>query len=106
MAFRHDELRQGLGLLRRPRRRLSPHGLQQGAHVLRRLRHGVVELEVGKGFVPQQGRPLGAKLHRLGDDGTVVPLTGTPAARHPGLEGFLPQVAALGKRQEGLDDGA
>ena len=53
-----------------PRRR--PHALEQPAHRLRGLRHGIVEAVAGKVGVAQQAGALGAQPHRLGDDRLVV----------------------------------
>ena len=57
-------------------------------------------------LVAEQPRALGAQRHHLGDDRLVVGLAAAVAARDPGAERLLAQIAARGKLQERLDAGA
>ena len=49
-----------------------PDGIEQRAHGLRRLRHDVVEFEMGEARIAEEFRAFGAKLDHLGDERTVV----------------------------------
>ncbi len=83
----------------------APHPLEQGAHRVGRLRHGLVELEGGEGRIAQKLRPLDPELDGLGDDRRVVGRAAHLAALHPGLEDRLAEVAPRRQGEEGLDHG-
>ena len=61
---------------------------------------------MGEGLVAEELRALGAQRHHLGDDRLVVGLAAVVAARDPGAERLLAQIAARGELQERLDAGA
>ena len=105
-ALLRDQLLQCVAVGERSLARRRPDLLQQAAHRLRRLRHGVVEAIVRKRRVAEQFRPLGAERHGLGDDRLVVGLAAGVAARDPGAERLLAEIAARRELQERLDAGA
>ncbi len=93
-------------LLSRPRHRLRPDGAQQIVHGFRRLRHGVVELQLGEIGVAEKLCFFGTQLERFGNDGAIVGFAAVSSPRHPGLESLFAEIATLGERQERLDDRA
>ncbi len=105
-ALRPDLRLQGGGLAKRLRPRRRPHRTEEVERRLRRLRHRVGEPEMREALIAEQAGPLGAERHRLGDDRPVVGGLARLAARRPGLEGGLAEVAAAGELQERLDGGA
>ena len=90
-------LRGGAGEGRRP------DFVEEPEHVLGRLGHGVVELEVREGLVAEKPGALRPEAHHLGDDGLVVGRAASVAAARPGAEGLLAQVAAAREGEERLD---
>ena len=56
-----------------------------------------------EGRVAEQLGALGTQLHRLGDELAIVVGVGVVAARDPGLEDFLAQIALFGKLQYWFD---
>jgi hypothetical protein len=58
------------------------------------------------GLLAEQLGALGAQRHRLGDRRLVVGRAALVAARDPGAERLLAQIAAGGELQERLDAGA
>ena len=86
--------------------RRRPDPIEQGAHRLRRFRHGVVEPVMGEGGIAEQPRALRPQRNHLGDDRLVVGGAAAVAARDPGAKDFLPQVATGRELQERLDAGA
>ncbi len=103
LAFLLHQLLHGVAVGERAPARRGPDPVEQAAHGLRRLRHRVVEPVLREGLVAQQPRALGAQRHHLGDDRLVVGFAAAVAARDPGAERLLAQVAARGKLQERLD---
>ena len=83
--------------------RRRPHPLEQRAHRLRRLRHGVVEPVMGERRIAEQPRALDAQRHHLGDHRLVVGGAAAVAARDPGAEDFFAQIAPRRELQERLD---
>ncbi len=103
MAFGLHHRLHGVAVRHGASARRRPDAVEQSAHRLRRLRHGVVETEFRKCLIAEEPRALDAQLHHLGDDRLVVGRAAAVAARDPGAERFLPQVAARRKLQERLD---
>jgi hypothetical protein len=92
--------RVALGERTRPRRR--PHGVEQPARRVPTPGHGVGEHVIGEARIAEQARLLGAQRDHLGDQ-TVVVVGAAVAARDPGGEQLLTQVAPSGELQERLD---
>ena len=88
----HQRL-QRVAIGKRMAMRGGPHAIEQCAHRLRRLGHGVVEPVMSKRGIAEQTRALDAQSQHLGDDRLVVGCAAAIAPRHPGLESFLAQVA-------------
>jgi hypothetical protein len=82
----------------------SHTGFEQSFTAVGRLGHRVVELQRGVVFVAQQRAFSSRSLSDLGDDRAVV--VRALAARDPGAERGLAQVAALREGEERLDDRA
>src|SRR5258705_9057067 len=62
-----NERLHGVTVHERARARGLPHPLEQVAHRLRRLRHGIVELVVREALVAEQPRALRAQRENFGD---------------------------------------
>ncbi len=101
----HERLH-GIAVGHGARTRRPPDPVEQGAHRLRRLRHGIVEAIVREGLVAEEPRPLRAQFHHLGDDRLVVGLAAAVAARNPGAEHLLAQVPARRELEERVGDRA
>ena len=86
--------------------RLFPDRVEQIVHRLRRLGHGVVELQRGEGAIAEQLGLLGAQLQHVAHHRGVVAGAAILAAHGEGAEGGLPQVAAFGEGGERLIDRA
>src|SRR5215510_14837380 len=93
-ALLRNEPLHGVAIDERARARGLPYPLEQIAHRLRRLRHRVVELVVREALIAEESRALGAQRQNLGDDRLIVGLAATVAARDPGAEDLLAQLAA------------
>ena len=102
-ALLPHQLLHGVAVGERARARRRPDPIEQVAHRVRRLRHGVVEPVVREGLVAEELRALGAQRHHLGDHRLVVGRAALVAARDPGAERLFAQVAARGELQERLD---
>ena len=90
----------------RPRPRRLPDPLQQAAHRIRRLGHGVLEPVGGEGRVAQKLGALLAQLQDLADGRVVVVGIAVVAARREGLVDLLAQVTPGRALQERLGRGA
>jgi hypothetical protein len=95
-ALGANEFLHGVAVGERALARRRPHLLQQVAYRRRRLGHGVVEPIVGEGRKAQELSALGAQGHHFGDQRLVVGRPAAIAARRPGAERLLAQVAAGG----------
>ena len=105
-ALLRDQLLQGVAVGERGLARRLPDLFQQPAHRLRRLRHGVVEPIMRERRIAEQLGALDPQRHGLGDDRLVVGLVAFVAARDPGAERLLAQIAPRRELQERLDAGA
>ncbi len=83
-----------------------PDPLEQAAHRVRRLGHGILEPVGGEGRVTQQLGALLAQLQDLDDGRVVVVGIAVVAARRESLVDLLAQVAPGRALQERLDRGA
>jgi hypothetical protein len=101
----HDLL-QFVAFMRGDAHRRLPHRLQQVERGLRRLRHHVVEAILGKAFITQELRALGAQPHHFGSDRAIVGRAVMLPAREPCAPRRLAQIAPLRELQERLDAGA
>ena len=105
-ALLRDQRLHGVAVGQRARPRRLPDPLQQAAHGLRRLGHGILEPVGGEGRVAQDAGALLAQPQDLDDVGVVVVGVAVVAAGDEGLEHLLAQVAAGRALQERLDRGA
>ena len=105
-ALLRDQLLQRVAVGERGLARRLPDLFQQAAHRLRRLGHGVVEPVLREGRIAEQLGALDPQRNHLGDDRLVVGLVAFVAARDPGAERLLAQIAPRRELQERLDAGA
>ena len=98
----HDRLH-GVAVGERAGARRRPDAVEQAAHRLGRLRHGVVEPVMREARIAEQPRALGPQRHHLGDQRLVVGRAAAVAARDPGAERLLAQIASRRELQERLD---
>ena len=102
-ALRLHQRLHGIAIRQRVAARRQPDAIEQRAHGLRRLRHGIVEPVMGEARIAEEPRALGAQRHHLGDDRLVVGCAAAVAARDPGTKDLLAQVAPRRELQERLD---
>ncbi len=105
-ALLRDQRLHRVAVGERPRPRRLPDPLQEAAHGVRRLGHGILE---PVGGVVREAHDLGGFLAQRQDldDGRVVVVgIAIVATRGEGLEDLFAQVAAIGGFQERLDRGA
>ena len=103
--LRHQRL-QVVAVPERPGPRRLPDPLQQAAHGLRRLGHGILQPIGGEGRIAQQLGALLAQLEDLDDDGVVVVALPLSPRAVKALNTFSRSVAAARALQERLDRGA
>ena len=72
----------------------APHRMQEVGDGIRRLRHRVLQAEIGERFEAHEPRILAAQCHGLGDDLAIVGIAGVSAARDPCTERLFAQIAA------------
>ena len=101
-ALLRDQRLQGVAVGERPGASRLPDPLQQAAHRLRRLGHGILQPVGGIGRKAHDLGGLLAEREDLHDGGVVVVGVAIVAARGEGLEDLLAQVAARRALQERL----